>query len=66
MQNFNTSDYEKMIGELIHDTFYVDLSNRGKIKGIRQFSEVFVRKILDIGNDKKLMLASLNISLTTN
>ena len=59
MQNFNTSDYEKMIGELIHDTFYVDLSNRGKIKGIRQFSEVLVRKILDIGNDKKLMLGQL-------
>ncbi|WP_238138962.1 hypothetical protein [Streptococcus suis] len=59
MQNFNTSDYEKMIVELIHDTFYVDLYNRSKIKGIRQFSEVLVRKILDIGNDKKLMLGQL-------
>lgn len=48
-----------MIGDLIHDTFYVELSKRGKIKGIRQFSEILVRKILNVGSDKKLMLGQI-------
>lgn len=48
-----------MIGDLIHDTFYVELSKRGKIKGIRQFSEILVRKILNVGSDKKLMLGQV-------
>ena len=47
-----------MIGDLIHDTFYVNLSKRGKIKGIRQFSEVLVRKILNIGNNEQLTLGN--------
>ena len=51
MVNFNIFEYEQMIGDLIHDTFYVGLTRRGKIKGIRQFSEVIVRKILNIGSD---------------
>lgn len=47
-----------MIGDLIHDTFYVELSKRGKIKGIRQFSEVLVRKILNIGSKEQLTLGN--------
>lgn len=60
MQNFSNIEYEKMISELISDTFYVELSIRGKIKGIRQFSEVIIRKILNIGSDRKLLLGHLN------
>lgn len=56
MVDFNSSEYERMISDLIHDTFYVKLSKRGKIKGIRQFSEILVRKILNIGSERKLML----------
>ena len=56
MVNFNIFEYEQMIGELIHDTFYVGLTRRGKIKGIRQFSEVIVRKILNIGSDTQFTL----------
>ncbi|WP_024784314.1 hypothetical protein [Streptococcus mutans] len=59
MVDFNSSEYEQMIGDLIHDTFYVELSKRGKIKGIRQFSEILVRKILNVGSDKKLMLGQI-------
>ncbi|EMC50270.1 hypothetical protein SMU102_04949 [Streptococcus mutans S1B] len=59
MVDFNSSEYEQMIGDLIHDTFYVELSKRGKIKGIRQFSEILVRKILNVGSDKKLMLGQV-------
>lgn len=56
MENFNIFEYEQMIGDLIHDTFYVGLTKRGKIKGIRQFSEVIVRKILNIGSDTHFAL----------
>ena len=56
MENFNIFEYEQMIGDLIHDTFYVGLTKRGKIKGIRQFSEVIVRKILNIGSDTHFTL----------
>ena len=56
MVNFNIFEYEQMIGDLIHDTFYVGLTKRGKIKGIRQFSEVIVRKILNIGSDTHFTL----------
>ena len=59
MTDFSSSEYEQMIGDLIHDTFYVELSRRGKIKGIRQFSEVLIRKILNVGSDKKLMLGQV-------
>ena len=30
MVDFNSTEYEHMIGDLIHDTFYVERSNRGK------------------------------------
>ena len=56
MVDFNSLEYERMIGDLIHDTFYIERSKRGKISGIRQFSEVLVRKILNIGNNEQLTL----------
>jgi hypothetical protein len=59
MVDFNSTEYEHMIGDLIHDTFYVERSNRGKISGIRQFSEVLVRKILNIGSDQRLTLGNV-------
>lgn len=59
MINFDDNEYEKMIGDLINDTFYVNNSKRGKIKGIRQFSEVLVRKVLNIGSSRMLMLGRL-------
>lgn len=62
MLDFNTIEYERMIGDIIHDTFYIDRSIQGKISGIRQFSEILVRKILNIGHDRKLMLGSISSS----
>ncbi|MFC2400634.1 MAG: hypothetical protein ACFNND_02895 [Streptococcus sobrinus] len=58
MTDFNSLEYERMIGDLIHDTFYIESSKRGKISGIRQFSEVLVRKILNIGNNEQLTLGN--------
>ena len=46
MVDFNSLEYERMIGDLIHDIFYIESSKRGKISGIRQFSEILVRKII--------------------
>ena len=57
---FIEKQYECLMGELIHNTFYVNLTNRGKISGIRQFSEVLIRKILNIGSERKLMLGKLS------
>ncbi len=33
MVNFNIFEYEQMIGDLIHDTFYMGLTREEKIKG---------------------------------
>ncbi|WP_072074803.1 DUF4145 domain-containing protein [Streptococcus sanguinis] len=59
MVDFNSVEYERMIGDLIHDTFYIGRSKRGKISGIRQFSEILVRKIINVGSDRKLMLGTI-------
>lgn len=61
MSFFNDEEYELLISELIQDTFYIKLSNRGKIKNIRQFSEILVRKILGIGSDRQIMLGRLKM-----
>lgn len=59
MVDFNSLEYERMIGDLIHDTFYIENSKRGKISRIRQFSEILVRKIINVGSDRKLMLGTI-------
>ncbi|EFX94564.1 hypothetical protein HMPREF9398_0582 [Streptococcus sanguinis VMC66] len=59
MVDFNSLEYERMIGDLIHDIFYIESSKRGKISGIRQFSEILVRKIINVGSDRKLMLGTI-------
>ena len=59
MTDFNSFEYERMIGDLIRDTFYFERSKRGKISGIRQFSEILVRKILNVGSDRRLMLGTI-------
>lgn len=53
------SEYANLIGNLLHDTKYIEISNMGKIAGLRKHAEVLVRKILDIGSDKKLMLGQV-------
>lgn len=60
MTNFNDSEYSLIISELISDAFYSSLSNRGKISEIRQFSEVLVRKILDIDKNRGILLGKID------
>lgn len=51
MSGFNTTSFEILVKDLINDAFYIEgRSNRGKIATIRQYSEVIVRKILNVSN----------------
>lgn len=59
MSKFNNSEYEKLIENLLHDTRYIEISNMGKIAGIRKHAEVLVRKILNLGQDISLTLGEV-------
>lgn len=59
MKEFNDTEYNQMISDLIHDMSYSNASNRGKVATIRGYTEVMVRKILDIGSDTKFTLGEL-------
>jgi hypothetical protein len=58
MNNFRDADYEAIIADILHDAFYIDSSIRGKIGKIRQYAEIFVRRILDYNEGKQLTLGS--------
>lgn len=59
MDNFDDNEYAGLIGDLLHDTLYIGISNKGKLGCLRQQAEVLVRKILDIGSSKQLMLGQV-------
>ncbi|WP_197485311.1 MULTISPECIES: hypothetical protein [Sporosarcina] len=57
--NFDDTDYQNIISDILNDTFYIDRSIRGKLAGIRQYSEILIRKILDIDPNEQFMLGKL-------
>lgn len=57
--NFIDEEYQKMISDIISDTFYTNSSIRGKLAGIRTYSEVLIRKILDIEPNNLVTLGSI-------
>ena len=59
MDTFSNSHYSVLISNLLNDTQYIEISNMGKLAGLRKHAEVLVRKILDIGNSQKLMLGQI-------
>lgn len=59
MKEFDDHEYSAMICDLIHDMEYIEKSNRGKVATIRQYAEVVVRKILNIGSDTQLTLGQV-------
>ncbi|MGL6107706.1 hypothetical protein [Romboutsia sp.] len=59
MTSFNDNEYASLIGNLLHDTQYIKISNMGKVSGLRKHAEVMVRKILNIGSDTKIMLGQV-------
>lgn len=59
MDNFNEEEYNGKIVHIIKDIFYIDSSRDTKLSVIRKYSEIIVRRILNIGSDRKIMLGSL-------
>ncbi|MBN3239829.1 hypothetical protein [Pectobacterium versatile] len=59
---FKNQVYEDLVKDLINDAFYIESrSNRGKIATIRQYSEVVIRKLLDIPQGEKITLGDFEI-----
>ncbi|WP_413517855.1 hypothetical protein [Carnobacterium maltaromaticum] len=57
MENFNNETFTQMVTDCINDAFYVkELSNRGKLKVIRQLGEIVLRRILDLSEKEYLTL----------
>lgn len=57
--DFNDIDYQRIIGDILNDMLYVNSSKRGKINSIRSYSEVLVRKILNINKSDKFSLGQV-------
>ncbi|MEQ9900806.1 hypothetical protein ABRP59_14355 [Pectobacterium punjabense] len=59
---FKNQAYEDLVKDLINDAFYIESrSNRGKISTVRQYSEVVIRKLLDISQDEKVTLGDFEV-----
>lgn len=58
---FRNESYNDLVRDLILDVFYIDRPNRGKISSIRQYTEVIVRKILDLSDSDKVTLGDRTI-----
>lgn len=62
MKNFNNETYTILVTDLLNDAFYNETrSIRGQIATIRQYAEVFVRRILDLDKNDKVTLGDTNI-----
>lgn len=59
MEAFDDNEYEVLISNLLHDTNYIQISNMGKMAGLRKQAEVLTRKILNIGSGTPLMLGQI-------
>ncbi|AHF07594.1 hypothetical protein [Desulfitobacterium metallireducens] len=67
MPGFNNSTYESLVKDLINDAFYLEArSRRGTIATIRQYSEVIVRRILNLSNEDFVTLGNRNILSAIN
>lgn len=59
---FNNEVFRTLVSDLINDSFYTEqISIRGKIKTVRQYSEVIIRRILNISNDDFLTIGHRKI-----
>ena len=62
MKKFDNEKYQILAKDLMGDIFYSEISNRNKIATIRQYTEVIVRKILDIDSSEKVTVGAKKIS----
>lgn len=62
MTKFNNEAYEALVNDLINDAFYLEgASRRGTIAKIRQYTEVIVRRILELPKKTKVTLGDERI-----
>lgn len=66
MSNFNDEDYIYILGDCLHDIFYVDTSYRGKIAQIRVLSEIIIRKLIDFNPDDQLTIGDKSVLSIVN
>lgn len=64
MSNFRDEDYAYILGDCLHDIFYVDSSYRGKIAQMRLLSEIIVRKLIDYNPDDQLTIGDKEVLKT--
>ena len=64
MSNFRDEDYVYILGDCLHDIFYVDSSYRGKIAQMRVLSEIIVRKLIDFNPDDQLTIGNTEVLKT--
>lgn len=62
MKKLYNEKYQILSKDLMGDIFYWETSNRNKIATICQYTEVIVRKILDINPSKKMSIGTNKIS----
>ena len=62
MSNFNNYEYETLATDLIGDIFYSTASYRNKVATVRQYTEIVIRKILDIPPNKEISLGDEQIT----
>lgn len=59
---FKNQVYEDLVKDLINDSFYIESrSNRGRISTVRQYSEIVIRKLLDLPQGEKVTLGDFDI-----
>lgn len=59
MTEFNNKAYSLLVEDLLNDSFYVEAGTpRGKIAKIRQYTEVIVRKFLDLSDKENVTLGN--------
>lgn len=62
MTSFNNQAYNALVEDLLNDAFYIGTrSPRGTIATIRQYTEVIVRKILNLSNEDYVTLGNKKI-----
>ncbi|WEG72434.1 hypothetical protein [Vagococcus intermedius] len=62
MDKFNNETFKQMTTDCINDAFYVEgITNRGKLKVIRQLAEIVLRRILDFSESEFLTLGRSEI-----
>ena len=67
IKEFEIDDFNELISILIQDSYYSNTSNRTKLTLLRQYSEIIIRKIINMGEGEPLLLGDVGCAnLQTN